>query len=160
MLFPQSLALRLSAGTSSSDAPVQRLFDLESASSNYAPFGVFKAMNVKEFGGTSFIALNLEHNFRSVPFLALDIPFLYENNIEFIIHGGVARTWDRNPVLIFTSNPPVVVYGHPPLNTTKGWYGELGFGFSRLFDLFRADFTWRLNAPTNFRFTLGAANLF
>ncbi len=159
-LFPAAFRIRIAAGTFSDEIPQQRMFDLESASSNVAPFGVFRAMNVKEFSGTSFLAINMEHNFRSLPFLALDIPFLYKNNIEFIIHGGAAKTWDRNPTIIFTSNLTiVVVYGHPPLHTTNGWYSELGFGFSRVFDFLRADFTWRLSSPSNFRFTLGVANL-
>lgn len=159
LLFPQALTLRLSAGTSDGNVPSQRLFDLESASSGYAPFGVMRAMNVKEFSGTSYVALNAEHNFRSVPFLALGIPFLYENNIEFIVHSSVART-SGEP--IFTVTPFDIRYPNStfPTNITNGWYSEIGFGFSRIFDLLRADFTWRLSAPGNFRFTLGVANLF
>jgi hypothetical protein len=154
LLLPQSLSIRVAAGTSSGELPPQRLFDLESASSNYAPFGVFRAMNVKEFSGTSFVALTLEHNFRSVPFLALGIPFLYENNIEFIVHGGVAQTWSQQRYVTLRD---IAVF---PNNITDGWYSEVGFGFSRIFDVLRADFTWRLSEPKNFRFTLGVANLF
>ncbi|MBI5472475.1 MAG: carboxypeptidase-like regulatory domain-containing protein [Ignavibacteriae bacterium] len=154
-LIPAALRMRVAAGTSSGQLPPQRKFDLESASSNVAPFGVFKAMNVKEFGGTSFFAITMEHNFRSLPFLAVGIPFLYKNNIEFIVHGGVARTWDRDHL-----DGYIYVYGQPPLQTTGGWYSEAGFGFSRIFEFLRADFTWRLSSPSNFRFTLGVANLF
>ncbi len=160
MLFPQTLALRVSGGVSENDLHPQQLFDLESTSSSYAPFGVFKAMNVKEFSGTSFVAVNLEHNFRSIPFLALGIPFLYENNIELVVHGGMAKTWDTNPNPVRWSGPTTSTYSHPPLNTTQGWYSELGFGFSRIFDVLRADFSWRVSEPNNFRFTLGAASLF
>jgi hypothetical protein len=149
LLFPQMLWVRLSGGIMNKNAPQQFLFDLESASSNYAPFGVFKAMEVKEFSGTRFVALTVEHNFRSVPFLALDIPFLYENNIEFIVHAGIAQSWrTQNPLSTFRTS------------STEDWYSELGFGFSKIFDVLRADFTWRLSAPTRFRFTLGVASVF
>ncbi len=73
---------------------MQRAFDIETGSSGLGPFGVMRAMAVKEFGGNSYLAVNAEHNFRSLPFLALGIPFLYKNNIELILHGGVARTWN------------------------------------------------------------------
>ncbi|HEX9658440.1 MAG TPA: hypothetical protein VGB89_16160, partial [Bacteroidota bacterium] len=152
-LFPASLRFKLSGGLSSGELPVQRYFDLESASSNVAPFGVFKAMGVKEFSGRRFLALNAEHNFRSLPFLALGIPFLYENNIELIIHGGVARAWDD----IDVARPALRRY---PSSQMPEWYYEAGFGLSRIFELLRADFTWRLSAPYNFRFTVGVANLF
>jgi hypothetical protein len=134
------------------------LFDLESASSNYAPFGVLKAMGVKEFSGTRFVALNVEHNFRSVPFLALGIPFLYENNIEFIAHAGFGQTWGAPRYQNNLLGQLALPISFPP-NVTNGWYSEVGFGFSKVFDVLRADFTWRLSAPTRFRFTLGVGNL-
>ncbi len=144
-LLPPGIRLRLAAGTTTGTPPLQRTFFIESASSGFAPFGVMKGMHVREFFGTQFLALAIEHNFRSIPFLALGIPFLYENSIEFIIHGGLAKSWNS---------------GTLPLNTTGEWYTEAGFGISRIFDLLRADFTWRLSAPREFRFTLGAAGLF
>jgi hypothetical protein len=161
LLFPQMIWLRLSAGVSGKETPTQYLFDLESASSNYAPFGVFKAMDVKEFSGTSFVALGVEHNFGSVPFLALGIPFLYENNIEFILHAGVAQAWSE-ATYYATTLPATANLLLPSIlgNPTHGWYSEVGFGFSKIFDVLRADFTWRLRAPTRFHFTLGVANLF
>ncbi len=144
-LFTPNMRIRVAAGAATGTPPPQRLFSIESASSGYGPFGVMKAMEVKEFGGTSYAAINIEHNFRSLPFLALGIPFLYENNIEFVIHGGIAKSWNDGPLQI---------------NTTGGVYSEMGFGISRIFDLLRCDFTWRLSTPGNFRFTLGVANLF
>ena len=155
-LFPASLRFKVSGGVLIGDLPSQRYFDLESASSNVAPFGVFKAMGVKEFSGTRFFALNVEHNFRSLPFLALGIPFLYENNIEFLIHGGIARSTTYEAAVLSR----LVLRTPFPTNSTSQWYYEAGFGFSRIFELLRMDFTWRLSAPYNFRFTVGVANLF
>lgn len=142
-LLKPGFRIRAGAGGSTGTLPPQRLFDIESASGRYAPLGVMRAMDIKEFSGTGYAALSVEHNFRTLPFLALGIPFLYENSIEFILHGGAARSWSRD----VTPAPP----------TTDGWYYETGFGISRILDLFRVDCTWRLTGPTGFRFTLGTA---
>ena len=144
-LLRPGFRLRASAGASAGTLPLQRWFDVETASGSFAPLGVMRAMEVKEFSGTSYCAISLEHNFRSIPFLALGIPFLYENGIELIVHGGAARTWTGGR----TELP----------RTADGWYTEAGVSISRILDLFRADFTWRLSAPTAFRFTVGVAGL-
>jgi hypothetical protein len=143
-LFRPNLRLRFSGGTSVGTLPPQRWFDLESSLTGLGPFGVMRGLNVKEYSGSSFVALAAEHNFRSLPFLALGLPFLYENLIEFIVHGGVARSWPKEG---------------RPANITDSWYTEVGFGFSRIFELLRADFTWRLSNPTGFQFTVAVAQV-
>lgn len=143
-LFNPGFTFRIAGGLSSGTLPLQRAFTLESASSGIGPFGVMRGMDVKEFGGTGYVACNVEHNFRSLPFLALGIPFLYERSIELILHGGIARTWNRLPL---------------PLMETGGWYAEAGFGVNRLFDILRADFTWRVTGPAAFRFTVEIAQI-
>ena len=145
LLFPATLYARLAAGTSGGTLPPQRVFDLESRFAGLGPFGVLRAARVKEFSGTRYVALNLEHNFRSIPFLALGIPFLYENGIELAVHGALAQTWADRPT---------------PSPATGGWYGEIGMGFTRLFELVRADLTWRLTEPRLVAFTLGIATVF
>jgi hypothetical protein len=137
--------LRASAGTSAGTLPVQRAFFIETSTDGYAPFGTMRALGVKESYGTGYAAISLEHNFRSLPFLALGIPFLYENGIELILHGGAARLW---------GNPGT------PTPSMRGTYTEAGFSISRLFDLLRADFTWQTSAGSGFTFTLGVAPLF
>jgi hypothetical protein len=145
LLFRPDLTLMVSAGdTRGTDVPLQRLFNLESATSGYGPSGVMRSMDVKEYGGTGYLAIHAEHNFRSLPFLALGIPLLYENNIEFLVHGGAARTWSSGRTL----NP-----------YRTGWYSEIGFGFNRIFDILRADVSWRLNEARPVRFTLGLVRI-
>ncbi|MEW6511703.1 MAG: DUF5686 family protein [Bacteroidota bacterium] len=144
-LLKPGFRIRATAGWSTGELPIQRQFAIESASGSFAPLGVMKAMEVREFGGTGVVSLSVEHNFRSIPFLALGIPFLYENSIELIIHGGAGRTWSNGIV--------------PAPAVTDGWYYESGFSISRILDLFRADFTWRHSTPKGFRFTLGVAGL-
>ena len=146
LLFPPTLNMKLTAGTSIGTLPPQRFFSLESRYDGVGPFGVLRTGDVREFAGDRFISLSLEHNFRSIPFLLLDIPYLYRNSIEVILHGSVARTWS-------SSVPP---FGR----TTDGWYSEAGVGISRLFSFFRLDGSYRFMQPRGFFLTLGVAQFF
>jgi hypothetical protein len=141
-LFPQSMRIRLAAGGSSGTLPSQRLFSVEASLSGFSPFGTMHSLDAREMTGTRMVALDFEYNFRSVPFLALGIPFLYENNIELLVYAGAARVWG------------------PLASTTADlWFREAGVGINRIFELLRADFTCRLNSPYDFVFTIGVAQI-
>lgn len=148
LFFPPTLSLSLAAGASTGTLPPQRWFTLDSRFDGFAPFGVLRGASAKEFSGNQFVLLSAEHNFRSIPFLALNIPFLYKNSIELIVHGTVARSWNSS------SNPS------PFGRATDGWYSEAGFGFSRIFGLFRLDYTYRFADPRNAFISLGFARVF
>jgi hypothetical protein len=137
LLFPPKLHVRVIGGTSGGTLPPQRWLTLDSRSSGYGPFGVLRGANVKEFVAETYVMANVEHNFRSIPFLLLGIPFLYRNGVEVLVHGSYARI--RN-----VDDP----------------YAEAGFGISRIFDLFRADLTYRFSNPRGVTFSLGIATLF
>jgi hypothetical protein len=134
--------VNIAAGTSSHTLPPQRYFTVDSRIGIFAPFGVVRGSDIKEFTGDRFFVLNLEHNFRNVPFLLLDIPSLYENGIEFMIHGSAAQTW-----LGTTS-------------TSGGWYYEAGFGIGRILDILRMDLNYRISAPSHLNFTISATTIF
>jgi hypothetical protein len=142
-LYSPQLRLRASGGFSAGTLPHQRYFAVETSVGSAAAFGAMRAMTGREFRGTSYAAFSLEHNFRSLPFLWLGIPFLYENNIELVLTSGAANAWGGT--------------GLPA--RPDGWYYEAGFGISRLFELLRMDFTWRLSSPGGFMWTVGFANL-
>ncbi len=144
-LLKPTLRVQVALGLSAGTLPRQRLFTIETASSGYAPFAVMRAMDTREFVGARYLAVRLEHNFRSLPFLALHIPFLYRNGIEFIVTGGAARAWDAT--------------WSDPLAADRLYY-EAGFAISRIFGLGRVDFTWRLSPPAGFAFTVSFATLF
>jgi hypothetical protein len=152
-LFRPSLRLRIGAGASAGTLPPQRLFDVEAASAGYGPFGVMRGMDVKEFQGTSYVAVAAEHNFRSLPFLALDIPFLYENQIDLIVYGGAAHVWGRSRSTMANGQLTIVNDGK------EGSYAEVGIGIGRIFQILRADFTWRFTDPAGVRFSLGVAQV-
>lgn len=162
-LLKPALRLRLAAGVHSGTLPPQRAFDLESQSSGFGPFGVMRALHVKEYNGSDYVALSAEHNFRTLPFLWLGLPFLYDNGIEFLVHGGLARTWAEEaaggaspvPHASEGSSSTSIPLYHP----TDGVYGEVGFGFGRIFQLVRADLTWRVTAPRRVMVTFGISGI-
>lgn len=145
LLFPPALNLKLTAGASSGAPPSQRIFSLDSRYDGIGPFGVLRGAGLKEFTGRSFVSLSLEHNFRSTPFLILDIPYLYRNSIEVIAHGTVAQSWSSSPL--------------PFGATTNGWYSEAGVGISRILTFFRVDCTFRFAQPRGVFFSIGVAQI-
>ena len=142
LLFPPTLRIRVSAGVGTRDLPPQRFFSVDSRASGYAPLGVLRGAEVKEFTGDRFMMINLEHNFRSIPFLLLDLPFLYRNSIELIVQGSIAQSWKDSR------------------STSNGWYSEAGVGISRIFDILRMDLTYRFTEPERFFVTVSVATLF
>ncbi len=142
-LFKPQVRVRASGGLSMGTLPLQRYFFVESGVAGTAPFGVMHTMGLKEFRGTSYVAIGVEHNFRAIPFLLLGIPQSIRQNLEFLIDVGAANSWGS---------------GSFPAHR-EGWFYEAGFGLSRILDLFRVDFTWRLSPPGGFVVTLGVATL-
>ncbi len=144
-LFPPILKVGLYGGIAFGELPMQKKFTIDTRLSGFAPFGVLKTAGIKNFVGDEFISLNLEHNFRSIPFLALGIPFLYKRNIELIIFGSAARMWENK------------------FDTTGGWYTEAGLGIGKILDILRMDFSYRIPNKARYGkifFTLSTSQLF
>lgn len=143
-LLRPHVRVRATAGGSSGALPPQRYFDVESRLSAFAPFGVLRTPGVKEYSGTSVVSVVVEQNFRSIPFLALGIPFLYEKGIELLLEGGAARTWTRDAAI---------------MNAAPAWHTEAGFGISRILGLLRVDAVWRLSGSPGFFLSAGIASV-
>ena len=145
LLFPPTLNIKLAAGIATESVPPQRIFSLESRYDGIGPLGVLRGGGVKEFSGQRFVTFTIEHNFRSTPFLMLNIPYLYRNSIEVTLYGTAAQTWTSKALPFGVS--------------TNGWYSEAGIGISRILTFFRCDFTYRFAQPRGLFVTLGVAQL-
>ncbi len=140
-LFPPQLQVSFAGGTSTGTLPPQREFVLDSQLGRFETFGVLRSAYPREFVGDRFIMVSVEHNFRNVPFLMLDIPFLYRSGMEVLVDGAAAQSWMNG------------------LSTTNGWYYEAGIGIGKIFGLIRADLTYRLSRPRDLFFTVGLSSI-
>ena len=141
-----TLAVRFLAGIGSSNLPVQRTFTLDSKYIDLGPQGVLRGAGVKEFAGDRVIVMSIEQNFRSIPFLWLDVPFLYKNQIEILTVATVAKSE-------FASNPAALG------SSTNGWYSEAGIGISRILGLLRVDVTRRFVSTPGYSVTVAIATV-
>ncbi|WP_171032894.1 DUF5686 and carboxypeptidase-like regulatory domain-containing protein [Fodinibius saliphilus] len=150
--MPNTLDINIQAGTYSGNLPTQKLGAIDVALSNTSPFGVMRASRGRPFEGKQYLALNIEHNFRTIPFEALGLRPLVERNIGLIAFGGVARTW---PEWNSLKSP---LAGFQPQGT-EGTYWEAGASINGLFGVFRVDFAARLDEPA-FLVNIGVARIF
>lgn len=140
--IPNSLDLRLNAGTYIGDLPVQRNGALDAAFGYFAPFGGFKSKRYTPYEGSSYIALNIEHNFRSIPLEALGWRGAAKSGLSIITFAGIGRTWiSSDQQQFFNSN----VRFQPV--STKDWHQEVGVSLSNIFSLIRVDLAYRVDDP-------------
>lgn len=97
-----------------------------------SPLG-FTAMKYQEFLGDQIFYLNFENNFGKLVWG--NIPVLKNFNLIGLFSLG------RN----FISNSNYELSATKSFSITDGVYMEAGFGISRILDIFRMDFAWRLN---------------
>ena len=97
-----------------------------------APLG-FTAMKYQEFLGDQIFYFNFENNFGKLVWG--NIPVLKNFNLIGLFSMG------RN----FISSSNYELSATKTFSITNGVYMEAGFGISRILDIFRLDFAWRLN---------------
>jgi len=140
-LFPPQTQVMFSGGYSTGALPIQREFVLDSQIGGLAPFGVLKTARPAEFVGDRFAMVSVEQNFRDVPFLLLDIPFLFKQGMEVLVDASAAQSW---------------LHG---TSTTNGWYYEGGIGIGKILGLIRMDLTYRLSKPRDLYFSVGMSSI-
>ncbi len=141
--IPNALDLRINAGTYLGDLPVQRNGTLDAAFGCFTPFGGFKSKRYIPYEGASYVALNAEHNFRSIPLEALGWRGAAKSGLSIITFGGVGRTWiSSDQQQFFNAN-----LGYQPISTNNEWHAEVGVSLSNIFSLFRIDLAYRVDDP-------------
>ena len=153
-LLPNTLDIKMSAGTFSGTLPPQRYGIADVAPGIFSFFGSLKTQRFQPYEGEQFLSVTAEHNFRTVPFEFLGITPLVERELGIIVFGGVAKTWvseSRRQALQSG-------FGFEP-NITNGTHLEAGISLNKVFGLFRIDFAQRLDEPA-FLVNIGIARLF
>ncbi len=134
-LLPNVLDVRVSGSAFAGTLPRQR-FEILDLGSWFAKFGGFRTRVNRPYEGEKVLGVFWEHNFRTVPFELMGWRWAAERNIGLIVHGGHGRTWFGDRRLL----------DYAP-QYTDGFHHELGVSINGLFNLFRLDFTKRLDAP-------------
>lgn len=140
--IPNSLELRLNAGTYIGDLPVQKNGTIDAALGYFSPFGTFKSKRYTPYEGSSFISLHAEHNFRSIFFESLGWRKSAKSGLSILAFGGIGRTWlSKDQTQFFNSSIGYL----PP--STNNWHSEVGVSLSNIFSLFRIDVAYRIDEP-------------
>ncbi len=151
-LLPNTLDVRVAAGTATGTLLPQRFGIVDGALGVYTPFGALKTLGGVPYEGEEHLAFFWEHNFRTVPFELLGLRGLARRGYSLIVFGGHGRTWLRPEA----SDVPTL--GYVP-RVPDGFHHELGVSLSGLFGFFRLDAAARLDAP-GFAVGVAAARIF
>ncbi|MDX2129394.1 MAG: DUF5686 family protein [Chloroherpetonaceae bacterium] len=112
------LFLQIEGGANIGGAlPPQRFFSVDAQISGMGAIGAMYGLLEKELLGTAMVSVIAEHNFQSIPFEAVGLDFLADENIQLILKGGYSKVW---------------------LNQTQQNYSEIGLGIGGILGLFRA----------------------
>ncbi len=135
-LFPNTFNVHLSGGYTKGDLPIQRFGVLDAGLGIFGPYGVFKSLFNRPLEGEDYIGIFWEHNFRTVPFELLGFEWLAKKQIGLILHGASGRTWisDKRRNSLDFDYKYQDSYRH-----------ELGVSINGVLQLFRIDFTQRLD---------------
>ena len=153
-LLPNTLDVKLSAGTFSGTLPIQRYGIADVAPGLFSFFGSLKSRRFRPYEGEQYLSMVAEHNFRTIPFELLGLDALVERELGIIVFGGIGKTW----VSERRQQDLQADLGFQP-NTTNAAHIEAGFSLNKIFGLFRVDFAQRLDERA-FLVNIGVARLF
>ncbi|MFA6541628.1 MAG: DUF5686 family protein, partial [Bacteroidota bacterium] len=110
------------AGT---DYGIQHLRVPSGALSFYAPAGVLKGKQSYDLAGNKFAAVQIEHNWQTLPFSLIGFKRIEETGLQVLTGASAANLWNTSPYLV----------------KQQGWkpYWEAYIGLANIFDLLRMD---------------------
>ena len=140
--LPNTLDMRLVAGTSTGDLPLQRFGIIDAAPGYYSPYGALKTYKSSPYEGEHYMALHWEHNFRTIPFEALGMMWFAKKGWSVLIYGSHARTFISDDRLDQIRQRPDYA-----LSYIDGIHHELGVSLNGIFGLGRINLTKRIDKP-------------
>jgi hypothetical protein len=106
----------------------QHLFSPNTVLGFFAPPGAFKDLSPYRYVGTEMASLQIEHNWRSIPFQELGLNFISDMYLDLITGASVLKTWNKSDYL--------------PYNSMDKPYWEIYAGISRILAAFRVDVSY------------------
>jgi hypothetical protein len=146
--IPNTLDVRIAAGASLGDLPIQRTSLIDGSAAFLAPvyfsrFGSLRTLQHRAYQGDRHAGVFWEHSFRSLPFELMGWRWAARQGYGIIVHGAHARTWLSQRLKDEIGYP-----GAAP----DSFHHEIGISLTGVFGLFRIDATQRIDKPG---FTLG-----
>ncbi len=143
--FPLSrIDVRLGAGYIFGEALPHKFFSIESSSSFISGNTAMRGTDEKEFYGSKFVSLSLEHNWGEIIPGLFRIPNIAEFGLEFVNFVNASySSFDKND--IFAKYDGNLHIPNSTAATADKWYYEIGLGVNRLLIFFRTDITIRLS---------------
>jgi len=140
--IPNTLELRLLAGTSTGTLPLQRFGVVDASPGYYTEFGSLKTHASTPYEGEHFVGLHWEHNFRTIPFEAVGMRWLARKGYSIIVYGSHARSYfsDERLHALQSRNDFMLSY-------TDNLHHEVGISLNGILGLGRINITQRLDAP-------------
>lgn len=144
---------KLSAGYVFGEALPHKFFSIESSSSFISGNTAMRGTDEKEFYGSKFVSLSLEHNWGEIIPGLIRIPNIAEFGLEFVNFVNLSYSgFDSND--IFAHYDGKLFIPNSTAATIDKWYYEIGLGVNRLLIFFRTDITIRLSQVEHPRFFL------
>jgi len=140
--IPNTLELRLLAGTSTGTLPLQRFGVVDASPGYYTEFGSLKTHASTPYEGEHFLGLHWEHNFRTIPFEAVGMRWLARKGYGIIVYGSHARSFISDDRLQALQAREDFM-----LSYTGNMHHEVGISLNGIFGLGRINITQRLDAP-------------
>jgi hypothetical protein len=140
--LPNTLDVRLVAGTSVGDLPLQRFGIVDASPGFYTPYGSLKTMKDHPYEGEHYMAMHWEHNFRTIPFEALGMMWFAKKGWGILAYGSHAKTYISSERLSLLRNRPDYV-----LSYNEGLHHEIGVALNGIFGLGRVNITKRIDKP-------------
>lgn len=149
-LLPNTFDIHLIAGNSDGTLPPQRFGIVDGTLQIFGPYGSMRSLIGKPYEGEKYAGVFWEHNFRTVPLEILGLRSLARRNIGVIVYGASSKSWVSEETLQSLSFIPI----YP-----DKFHHEIGIAINGLLDLFRIDFTQRLD-KSEFYVGISFARLF
>jgi hypothetical protein len=140
-LLPNTLDIHLIAGNSTGTLPPQRFGIMDGALQVFGPYGSMRSLIGTPYEGERYGGILWEHNFRTVPLEIIGLQSLARRNIGIILYGASSKSWVSDETLQNLSFIPV----YP-----DKFHHEIGIAVNGIFELFRVDFTRRLDQSEYF----------
>ncbi|MDC1068613.1 DUF5686 family protein [Candidatus Kapabacteria bacterium] len=153
---------KFSGAYSRGDIPFQKYYSIETSTAGLTAPGAMRTLSPKEYYGSSFAAVNFEHNFGEIFPGLLRIPNVASFGLEFIFIVNTAWSHFREDE-IERNNQSGYNYVSSSMQGNRfenQLFNEVGIGLNKLFLFFRFDFMARVskgNGP-EFRITLSKAS--